>query len=291
MASNLNRWIFRQTSRLVRFFYTRLMVGYLGWRYRGYLDQPRAFCLFLGYPRSGHTLIGALLNAHPEMCIAHELNVLKYLRRGHSRRNLYAKLIGRDKWFATLNYRWSGYSYRVPGQWQGSFRELKVIGDKRGGRTSREIYHHPERLDQLRQTTGIPVKIIHIIRNPFDNIATRARGGNDKDQPVDPEMLQNEIDRHFREVEAIHHIRSMNSYQIYELRHEDFIEYPQKYLAGMCRFLGVEPYSDYLEDAGRIVRKSSHKSRHKIKWPRQAIDEVNQRMGPYDFLKGYRFEE
>jgi hypothetical protein len=37
------------------------------------LGQLRAFCLFIGYPRSGHRLIGALLDAHPDVAIAHEI--------------------------------------------------------------------------------------------------------------------------------------------------------------------------------------------------------------------------
>jgi hypothetical protein len=30
-----------------------------------------AFCLFDGYSRSGHSLVGALLDAHPKITIAH----------------------------------------------------------------------------------------------------------------------------------------------------------------------------------------------------------------------------
>jgi phage terminase large subunit-like protein len=35
------------------------------------------FCIFIGYPRSGHSLVGSLLNAHPEVIISHELDVLR----------------------------------------------------------------------------------------------------------------------------------------------------------------------------------------------------------------------
>jgi hypothetical protein len=40
------------------------------------LGQVRSFCLFIGYPRSGHSLVGSLLDAHPDIAIAHEVNVL-----------------------------------------------------------------------------------------------------------------------------------------------------------------------------------------------------------------------
>lgn len=41
------------------------------------------YCMFIGYPRSGHSLIGFLLDAHPSMIIAHELHVLKHINAGY----------------------------------------------------------------------------------------------------------------------------------------------------------------------------------------------------------------
>jgi len=35
-------------------------------RYRRHFDAVRTFCLFIGYPRSGHSLVGSLLDAHPD---------------------------------------------------------------------------------------------------------------------------------------------------------------------------------------------------------------------------------
>ena len=291
MIRQFRRFLFHQYSKLVLFLFTRVWVGRIRRKNQKHFDQVKNFCLFVGYPRSGHTLIGALLNAHPEMVIAHELNTLKYIKRSYSRDMLYAKLIGRDRWFAARGFVWTGYSYKVPNQWQGKFKELKVIGDKRGGRTSREIYHNPELLARLEQTAGVPLKIIHIVRNPFDNIATRARGGNYYDRAVTTDGLHTEIERHFREVEAIANIRQSDQYDIYELRHEKFIEEPKKYLAEMCRFLEVEPYEDYLGDCLSIIRKSRHKSRNKIEWDEEAIDAIYDKMRDYEFLQGYSFNE
>ena len=32
------------------------------------------FFIFFGYPRSGHTILGALVDAHPNMVISHQYN-------------------------------------------------------------------------------------------------------------------------------------------------------------------------------------------------------------------------
>jgi hypothetical protein len=47
--------------------------------------EIEAFALFIGYPGSGHTLLGMLLNAHREAVIVHELKVLRYAGRCLSR--------------------------------------------------------------------------------------------------------------------------------------------------------------------------------------------------------------
>lgn len=38
------------------------------------IDNVRVFFVFLGYPRSGHTILGALMNAHPNIVISHQYN-------------------------------------------------------------------------------------------------------------------------------------------------------------------------------------------------------------------------
>ena len=47
---------------------------YKGHQNRELLDNTETYCMFLGYQRSGHSLIGALLNAHPGTVIAHDLS-------------------------------------------------------------------------------------------------------------------------------------------------------------------------------------------------------------------------
>ena len=50
----------------------------------------------------------------------------------------------------------------------------QVIGDKKGGITS-HLLVDPSRmsiLEEVNQVVQVPMKFIHITRNPFDNIAT-----------------------------------------------------------------------------------------------------------------------
>ena len=60
-----------------------------------------------------------------------------------------------------------------------------MIGDKKGGRTSQLISKDPnsiKQLEEIAKNVGVPMKFIHIVRNPFDNIATMVlRGAGERD--------------------------------------------------------------------------------------------------------------
>ena len=63
-----------------------------------------------------------------------------------------------------------------------------MIGDKKGGRTSLLINRDPSSIKQLKQlkeiakNLGVPMKFIHVVGNPFDNIATMVlRGAGERD--------------------------------------------------------------------------------------------------------------
>ena len=55
------------------------------------------------------------------------------------------------------------------------YLNTQVIGDKRGGGTTMELTEKPEKfavLKELNESLGIPLKFLHVIRNPFDVIST-----------------------------------------------------------------------------------------------------------------------
>ena len=64
-----------------------------GSKYEGDYQDIEKYCMFIGYPRSGHSLVGSLLDAHPYMLIAHELDALRYIQVGFSKKQLYHLII------------------------------------------------------------------------------------------------------------------------------------------------------------------------------------------------------
>ena len=105
-------------------------------------DGVETFVMFIGYPRSSHSLVGAILDAHPEIIIPHEYDVMgKWARFSpdtfQPRNHLFfalSQLSMRQAKFgiraSANNTNLSGkytYTYHVPGLWQGGYQNrIKV---------------------------------------------------------------------------------------------------------------------------------------------------------------------
>lgn len=177
-------------------------------RYPHRFADVTQFVMFIGFPRSSHSLIGSLLDAHPEACIAHEVDVLKYVHANFSSHQIFHLLLENAIATGQKGREETGYSYHVPGQYQGQYTHLRVIGDKRGGNSSRRLKAHPKLLQELKQRIGIPLRMIHISRNPFDNMATMAY--RDYQGPADqipPSILKQTIDHYLELAQVVEQTR------------------------------------------------------------------------------------
>ncbi|MGH6882871.1 MAG: hypothetical protein ACREFM_18260, partial [Hypericibacter sp.] len=124
--------------------------------------RPESVALFIGQGRSGHSLVGALLDAHPDCLIAHELNVCSLIAAGFDRDQICYLMWENSRHFAKVGRAWGRYSYAVPGAQQGGFRKLRVIGDKKGGSTSDYFYQNPSNFARTAAFFDVPLRFIHV---------------------------------------------------------------------------------------------------------------------------------
>jgi sulfotransferase family protein len=246
------------------------------------LDSLRYYCTFIGYPRSGHSLVGSLLDAHPNIIIAHELDSLLFLKSGFSDRQLYYLLLENSRIFAQHGRVWGAYSYAVPDQYQGRYTELRVIGDKKGGGTTDRIRQDWHLLERLVRTVTLTHRFVHVIRNPFDNIATIA-----KRQTRDVARV---ADWYISLCRTNQRLRSELQEKVMDLHYEDFLQTPTACLARLCEFLGLAPDDDYLNACCAIINPTLHKSRHEVIWTAGARQLVEREIRNCDFLRGYSFD-
>ncbi len=241
------------------------------------------FCLFLGHARSGHSLVGALIDAHPQAIIAHELNALRYVEAGFDRSQIYAMILRNSQAHARAGRQWTGYSYAVPGQWQGRAQQIRVIGDKRGRATSLTLNRQPDLAERLQSTVRDRVRFVHVVRNPFDNISTMARRNQ--------KSLSHNIQTYFLICEAVQGIKERSDgSSVLSLRHESFINSPVESLQQVCDHLSLACHDDYAHACSQIIYQSPHQSREKIEWPSEGRARVDEGIARFDFLDGYTFE-
>jgi hypothetical protein len=250
-------------------------------RHRRDFASVRHVFFLVGYPRSGSTLIGSMLNAHPEMVIAHESDLFRYVRRGVSRNQLFAILLLRDQQFAEVDRQWNGFDYAVGDQ--GQFARLHVIGDKHAGRAARRLHEDTSLLDRFRHVVGVPIRSLHIVRNPYDNIASIA---HNRDLP-----LSRAIDIYRRLGVAVDDVRTrLRPEELFEVRYEAFTADPANWLTDICHFAGVEVTPSYVTACAALADPGGRRSRTRFEWSPFEREEVEHLIESRPVLAGYRFD-
>ncbi len=264
---------------VTRLYKTTWWRGLRDWRIYRHIEN---YCMFLGYPRSGHSLVGALMDAHPNIAIANEADALGHMAAGFRRHQLYALLMMRAAEFAASGCQGRGYTYAVPNQWQGKVEKLKAIGDKKGGLATQWLTQRPELLAQLRAEVRVPLKLIHVVRNPFDNIATMFTRKHRS-------SLEESAEMYFSLCATVRRTIDENPQDVITIRHEDVIADPTTELRSLVQFLGLDCTEQYLRDCASIVFSSPKQTRNTVNWPAGLRERVERGIAGYDFLKGYSF--
>lgn len=253
-------------------------------KYHDVFKDVKVYCMFIGYPRSGHSVIGSIIDAHPNALIAHRLDSLKYIQAGLTQQEVFYLMLRNSQRFAQKGRALTGYKYHVPGQWHGRIKTLQVIGDQEGKWTSIRLSANPELLQRISDISNMKVKFIHVIRNPYDNISTWSSRSMTR--------LSVTIQRYFSLCRKVARIKEvLDKSDVMDVRHEVFIANVKSTLGKICDFLGLDLSGEYAEASAGIVYKSPHKSRFKKSWTPELIETVKKQMEEFDFLSGYTFDD
>jgi len=264
--------------------------------------------------------VGAILDAHPEIIIPHEYNLLpawNRFRGGNARRknvqkymlfNELHQMSARQALFGirAKNSLLQGeftYTYNVPGLWQGGYQKtIKVIGDKKGGSTS-NFLKDPDKmniLEEIGQVVQVPIKFIHVTRNPFDNIATmflramsqrNAVRGDKAEKVNNTKRLEGSIDFYFKLADANQRVRERYGDAVIDIPGHETVLRPKQTIQKLCDHLGVTCSEEYLEKCSKIMYGTPSITRDKIVWTDDQKTRVTEMIKNYPFLKDYSFDE
>jgi len=282
------------------------------------IDDVKTFVFFLGHGRSGHSIVGSLMDSHPHMVISHQLDLFGLLASGS---------LAPDK-SAIFNRVWrnarqttnsglrtesadkKGYTLSVDGLYQGRYVDhIDVIGDKEGGTTTNLLLRSPDKwsyaFNIIKSLAGT-LKVVHVIRNPYDNIATSLcyryikgnnfgpiKKSNDTrriNSKMNSTVVINKIEGYFSLFQAIVDAKKRYNLDVIEIHGRDLISDPRGTLVKLCNDLGVTCSDNYLEICSNKIFKTESKTRYMIQWTDDQLQKIQQNIEKFSSLKGYSFD-
>ncbi len=268
---------------------------------------PETVAQFVGYPRSGHSLIGALLDAHPQAIVAHELDAMGLFRKGWP--------VERILWMARANARafsrhgrwWNGFRYEVEGATRP--RRPRIVGDKKGDWAARWCAEDPGLVDRFAAAGSGRARWVLVTRHPLDNVATMSlrRGGTydrlriDRTDDFRAALAEAQADgrvaaeasdamvEDYRALSAA--VAGMKARVApedwHEVVYEDFVAAPKDGLAALATFLGLDPDPGWLDRAAKLVHASANRSRDRLRWRDDQRAALAATIATHDFLRRY----
>jgi len=252
------------------------------------------FIMFCCVASSGHTVIAGILDAHPNIQIGEEQRSLTKFAGGHKERFKNREEILRACIEDSTNRVKGTKSYRrqicnIEGQYQGTFKDkLTIVGDKTGwdipGYWLKNNCDCAPLKNFIKEMT-IPIKVIHVTRNPFDIVAGRTASPN----------RSNDVAENVRYFCSFAGAMDYNLYEsgifdinedIHRMRIEDLIREPDIRIYELCHFLEVDATDNYIESCKKVLLKEPNKHTHRIDWKGQA-SVLQDCIDKYWWLKGY----
>ena len=280
------------------------------------IDGVMAFVFFIGYARSGSSIVSSFIDAHPHAIVSYQYGIFVDEKKEllKDKTNLFNQLYIRSQYdikSGGRSHTKKNYTLHVSSLWQGEYdRYISLIGDKNAGKTVDVYVNSPStflnRYKILQETVGVPIKVVYVVRNPFDIISTSVLYSNgkklstsklDSDDRVlvshyksmmkrlydDGNMkefqdarleagnlskaINNRVVERTKAIEDI--IDLIGTENVWQVHNTDLVDDPKKTLREMCSFFELDCSTDYIDTCAGQVFKSVSRTRDLLVWPQK----------------------
>ena len=248
------------------------------------------WCQFIGWSRSGTTLVGSLLDAHPEILIGQELDAAARVLAGDGREELLCGVVERERAFARDGRRWNGYAYDVHDIAREDLSGIRVIGDKKAAGTVEALMQDGAALDRLAATAGLPLRLLAVVRHPLDAIASLS-AHLDTDLPPwhrpDGDALEVALDWYLRLCNVVAEVAASGAHEVDFVHLELLAEDPEGVLPPLLNRLGVSPPPDGYLDRAADLLTPPRRARDDVAWSEPQLARVGAAIDEHAFLRAY----
>ena len=289
------------------------------------LRNVEKMCVLIGCPRSGTTLLEALINAHAQIVISHEFNLLDLLMQPKlanpfKRRVVYAELLMEALKINSENlnkgpgFSIFDYEYNIPKGHQNQNKNPIIIGDKSVAPVAQLFHKHGAAAIEAAGRFDFPMHFVHIIRNPYDCITTfytRYQSYTREDlslyrkpislldnnaplgrlfEQAETDLLSYQICRYFAITEGLATLRNCMLWPVLDVHYKTLTQQPRQELTRIINWLGLETDNDYLDACETLVKPAS-RTRERIGtlWTEEKKAIVAKQIERFDFLHQYNW--
>ncbi len=253
-------------------------------QYQEYISNIRKAVFTVGFNRSGSSLIGDLLSAHPNIVMDNESGIIRRYMKGEftSRESLLSFIIKYD-----MN-RGKKKNY-VAGQYQQHYDcNIEVVGDKHSPHNTVFLTKSESNtLEELEKFIQLPIKLLFNVRNPYDMVASMVNSIPNWRQSQNEKIKKAISFFTHRSADNMKLIDQVPTNRIFMIRLEDFIATPKSMLSDICDFLGVAKTPEYLSSCTEVTYKMPNKSRDTLNWNEEYGREIDALIKKYEFFSGY----
>jgi hypothetical protein len=242
-------------------------------------DKLQGFALVVGNARSGSTLLGSALDAHPAMVVANETAASANFWRGLDRGAILGEIYDNAARNAATGRPSEGYAYQI-GCPPHLKRDVRIAGDKIWNPATLLLHGDHGLIPALEERLGVPIWIVHAIRNPFDTIATMHRRSG--------ASVADRIRWYFMHCEAAAALRERQPDERFlDSHHEDLLASPAAEIERLCGFLRIAADAEHLAAVTRVLFDRPRRTREGAPWRQADIAAVQAGIARFPCLARY----
>ena len=237
------------------------------------MNNLKYFLMFCNPPRSGHSFVASSLNAHPNVICSNqkfEFSILNNIDKNN--------LFDRIKSGTEV---WNPQCYVTP----IIKKEIKVIGDK--VHTQQLLDSNQDNLNLLKSIVGVPIKWIHVVRNPFDSLATWTKiSSKSNNNPTSVEY--NSLLPIFKNIND-KVVELKKTEDVLTINHENIVLKTKEMLEIICEFLEIEDNNDWQKSIMKVKWQKPRITRNEINWNPNMRAKAVVLTKRYPWFNGYAF--
>jgi hypothetical protein len=246
-------------------------------------ESVDTLCVLVGNRQGGRALVANILDAHPEAVVAPGADVVATLVQqdpaSWDREAVIGALVRESEERQAARGEPDPSQPFQAANHSGRFTELHLVGITRGERIIDGWRRDPELLHQMAERLGVTVRVVHVYRNPWDQIAL-----------LMPREGEKTIGRYFARANAIAQLKEAAPVAVHDIRLESLRRDADREIPALTEFLGLSSPTAYVARWDHLLLRSGRQPaepRKSQEWTRRQALSIRRRVAKFPWLEPY----